>query len=105
MYVGRDWDPLDVGEVDVFTLDFVKDLNTGETIASATVACVVVAGTDATPESRLSGSASFSGTKVSQGIAGALGGVDYRLIGTVITSASRTLIRWSNFACQDPVVP
>ena len=30
MYVGRDWDPTDVGENEVYTLDYVNDLASNE---------------------------------------------------------------------------
>lgn len=105
MYVGRDWDPLDVGEGDIFTLDFVRDLAAGETIASASFSAVALLGVDPAPNSRLMGRAAFFGTKVSQMFTGALAGEKYRLIATVATNLRPAVKLWSHFPCQDPTVP
>lgn len=105
MYVGRDWDLMDAGyEDDVFTLDFVNDLNSGETISSVAVALAVMKGTDPNPSSRLVGSASISGTKCSQviDVRTAPGGVYYRLIMTIATNQRIAVALWSHFWSRTP---
>ncbi len=102
MYVGRDFDPEDVGENEVFTLDFVNDLASGETITSAVWKCEVKSGSDSQAASRLSGAPSNSGTKSSQRVAGLLTGVTYRLTAVVTTSLSNVISLWSHVACQTP---
>lgn len=105
MYLGRDFDPMDTGyEADVFTIDFVKDLNAGETISTVAVALAVVTGTDANPSSRLSGSVSISGSKCSQAIdvRSAPPGVYYRLIMTVATNQRVAVTLWSHFWSRTP---
>jgi hypothetical protein len=105
MYVGRDWDPIDTGfEDDVFTLDFVNDLNSGETISSVAATIAVVQGTDPTPASRLSGAASFSGSKCSQAVdvRGGPSGVQYRLAMTVATNQRVAVTLWSHFWSRSP---
>ena len=106
MYLGEDWDPLDTAvESDIFTVDFTAALLAGETISSATVAIAVVGGTDATPSTRLSGSAGISGNKVSQtidvrGLSGAA--VYYRLDFVITTNQRPAVSRWSHFWSRPP---
>jgi hypothetical protein len=71
--------------------DFISLLAIGETLSTASVAATVYSGTDASPSSIISGSASISGTKVTQLITGGTLGVTYTLVCTVTTSASQTL--------------
>ncbi len=73
--------------------DFASQLAYGETLSSASVAAVVHSGTDASASSFVSGSATRSGSKVTQAIANGVLGVTYNLICTVVTSTSRTLIQ------------
>lgn len=103
MYVGSDFDVLDPGEKDFFTFDFVRDVLAGETIATS--ALTIEAMTDFGPDdtsaaSRLLGSSSISGTKVTQTIGGCIAEVYYRLTATVTTSTARELKRWSHFWCR-----
>lgn len=72
--------------------DFASRLAIGETISTASVAATVHSGTDASPSSLISGSASISGTKVTQKIAAGTEGVTYLLTCTVTTSAGQTLL-------------
>ena len=75
MYVGRDFDPTDPGENEIFSFDFVNDLDSNESLQSATWTCAAVTGSDPAAASRISGSASAAGTQTSQRIAGLLPGV------------------------------
>lgn len=102
MYVGKDYDPSDSGESEPYTLDFVNDLVAGETLASATWTCAVVAGVDASAASHVSGSASVSVTQTSQQFSGFVVGVKYRLQAVAITSAGSTKSLWSHVLCQTP---
>lgn len=75
------------------TFDFASQLAAGETISSASVTAAVHSGTDATPSTLISGSASISGSKVTQTIANGVVGVTYKLICVGATSASRSIIQ------------
>lgn len=72
--------------------DFVSRLAVSETISTAAVTATVHSGTDASPSSLISGSASISGTKVTQTLTAGIEGVTYLLTCTVTTSAGQTLI-------------
>lgn len=106
MYVGGDFDPIDPGEDEDFTMDFVRDLFSGETISSAAcdlaVAGVCDDGTDSSPSSRLVGLPSISGTKVTQEVSNCQPGVYYRLTFTITTSTGRVKKDWSHFWCRAP---
>lgn len=80
------------GEVYNVTFDFTSRLAVGETISTQTVAASVYSGTDSSPSSLISGSASASGAVVTQKITGGTIGVIYELKCTVTTSASQTLV-------------
>lgn len=67
-------------------------LGAGETISTQSVAASVYSGTDASPSSIISGSASASGAVVSQKITAGVVGVLYELACTITTSAGQTLV-------------
>ena len=102
MYIGRDFDPGDVGENDVYTFDFVNNLNVGETLSSATWTCAAVTGADAAASTRLYGSASCSGTQTSQRVYSLLPGVRYRLQALATTSLGNTKSLWAHVTCANP---
>lgn len=72
--------------------DFLSLLAVGETISTASVGSVVYRGSDASPSAIVSGSASISGSKVTQAITAGTLGVTYLLACTVTTSGSQTLL-------------
>lgn len=74
------------------TFDFTSQLASGETISTQAVTAVVYSGTDASPSSLISGSATASGAIVSQKVTAGTVGVTYLLTCTITTSASQTLI-------------
>lgn len=82
-----------VGEIRKLTFDFISDLAAGETISTQTVTASVYSGTDASPSGLISGSATASGTVVTQAVtaAGKTAGVIYELLCTITTSTSQTL--------------
>jgi len=80
-----------LGETKTYTFDFTSALAVGETISTKTVTATVYSGTDASPSSVVSGSATSSGAVVSQLITGGTLGVLYELLCTITTSASQTL--------------
>ncbi len=100
MYVGRDFDPANTTESEVYSLDFTNELGSGETLMSVTAtALTVLQGTDADPSSHLSGSSSISGSIVSQRVANLTVGVTYTLAFTALTSASNYITLYSRIAC------
>ena len=80
------------GETKTITFDFSSLLASGETISTQVVAATVYSGTDASPSSIVSGSATSSGAVVSQVITAGTVGVIYELTCTITTSASQTLL-------------
>lgn len=103
MYLGTDWDDLDPDEVDDFTIDFVRDLTSGETISGIpTMVLEVVDGVDANPASRIQGAPNVTGTKVTTRLATCQPEVYYRLTGLAMTSTGREIGRWSHFWCRTP---
>lgn len=74
-----------------YTVDFASRLPIGATISSASVAATVYSGTDAAASNIVSGSASISGTRVTQLIIGGVSGVIYELTFTANTSDGQVL--------------
>jgi hypothetical protein len=81
-----------VSAIQVLKFNFTSLLGPTETISTQTVAASVYSGTDASPSSIISGSASASGAIVSQTITGGTSGVLYELKCTITTSLSQTLV-------------
>jgi len=105
MYVGRDFDPSDNGESERYTLDFVNDLQAGDTIVSATWTCEVAAKSaadDVDAASRIAGAAVYLGTKTTQRVSGMVPGVTYCLTATIVTTMSDTISLWSHVECKEP---
>ena len=80
-----------VGETKNYSVDFADVLATSETISTKTVTATTYSGTDASPSSIVSGSATSSGSIVSQNITAGTLGVVYQLLYQITTSSSRTL--------------
>lgn len=71
--------------------DFISRLGSSETISTQVVTCTVWSGVDASPSSMISGSASHSGSVVTQLVIGGVAGVTYYLLCTITTSLGQTL--------------
>jgi hypothetical protein len=82
-----------VGETKTLTFDFASNLAVSETISTQSVTATVYSGTDASPSSVISGSATASGTIVSQKVTAGTSGVMYYLACTITTSTSQTLLQ------------
>lgn len=80
-----------LGETVSEVFDFTSRLAPAETISTQSVGAVTYSGTDASPSSIISGSASASGQKVTQKITGGVLGVTYLLLCVITTSAGQTL--------------
>lgn len=102
MYAGRDFDPSDVGENEVYTFDFVNDLASNESLQSATWTCAAVLGVDASASSRISGLATAAGSLTSQRVTGLLPGVRYRLQALGVTNLSNTVSLYAHVNCANP---
>jgi hypothetical protein len=102
MYVGRDFDPSDPGENEVYSFDFTRDLADNEALTAATWSCTVAGGSDPSAASRISGSASVSGKTTSQRVTGLLAGVRYRLQAIATTTFGNTVSLFSHVTCQSP---
>ena len=80
-----------LGETKNYTWDFTSSLGASETISAAVCTASVYSGTDASPSSLLSGSASISGQTVSQLLTAGTLGVIYEVLCTITTSLGQTL--------------
>ena len=100
----QDFAPKLVGATRKVVFEFLGELAVGETVSTAAVTAAVYSGTDASPSSLISGSASASGTQVSQKLTGGVEGVIYKLTCTVTTSASNTLVK-TGFLAVVPDLP
>jgi hypothetical protein len=108
MYVGRDFDPANPTESEVYSLDFVNELGGSEAVSSVTsVGLTVFQGTDSNPGGHLNGGSSILGSVVSQRVGGAgaptgnlLAGVTYTLSFTVTTSLSNIVTLFSRIPCR-----
>lgn len=81
------------GETKPITFDFSDVLASGETISTQGVAATVYSGTDASPSSLISGSATASGAVVTQKVTAGTLGVIYELTCTITTSLSNTFLQ------------
>ena len=79
------------GETAIHTFDFTSRLTSAETISTASVTASVYSGTDATPSSVVSGSATISGKTVTQPLTAGTEGGTYLLVCQITTSLSQTL--------------
>ena len=79
------------GETVIETFEFGARLVVGETLSTASTTAVVYSGTDSSPSSVISGSASISGTHVTQAVTGGTTGNVYLLTCAVTTSLGQTL--------------
>ena len=82
-----------LGELKPITFDFSDLLAVGETISTQVVAATVYSGTDASPSSLISGSATASGAVVTQKVTAGTLGVIYELTCTITTSNSNTYLQ------------
>ena len=88
-----DHQPKFTGETSSYTVDFVDKIPSGQTISTQVVTASVYSGTDASPSAIISGSATASGTQVTQKLTAGTIGVTYELTWTITTSGSLTLIK------------
>jgi hypothetical protein len=99
-YVGRNFDPANPTESEVYSLDFASELQSGETVTSVSaVELTVFQGVDDNPGSHLSGDSSVLGSVASQRIGGLVAGVTYTLSFTVNTSLGNLITLFSRVAC------
>lgn len=80
------------GETVAAVFPFLSQLAVGATILTAIVTSTTNSGTDLSPSSMISGSASIVGSNVSQLLTGGVEGVLYYLVCTITTSDGQTLV-------------
>lgn len=85
------WSPKDPGSTEFFTVDFVRQLAPGDSIISASCACSVLSGADASAAAMVQGASVISGSNVSQSIQAGVAGVRYQLAFLVSTLQGETL--------------
>lgn len=79
-------------EKEFFAFDYARQLGTGETISSASVAVTVKSGTDGNPSAMVSGTANIVGERVSQLIIGGTADVQYCIACTAVTSLGQEIV-------------
>ena len=107
MYAGRDFDPSDNPESELYCFDFVNDLPSGATISAATWSCAVAAiseATDADAATRLQDSPINQGTKSFHRVKNLQPGVTYRLQAVVDTNQGDKISLWAHVECTLPGV-
>lgn len=84
----------DPEETVILTFDFIKALDSAETIQSAVTTALVHSGTDPSPGAIISGAASFSNQdgKVMQAVTGGVVGVTYAVRCKATTSSGKVLV-------------
>ena len=95
--------PILTGQTVPFSMDLGPMLETGETLASATVTVTQAAGSrvvDSQASSRVTGAAVIAGTVVSQNVANCIGGVTYLLKFAGVTQTARPVVFYAYFYCQ-----
>lgn len=95
-----DYAPRTIGEKVIFSLDYLQNLGSSETIISAAWSISLVSGTDPGVAGRISGSPAISGSVVSQLVdltSGMSSGARYLLKCAATTSLGEVLIGYSHF--------
>lgn len=103
MYVGADYSPSDNPENELYGLDFVNDLPSGDSIATAAWTCSNANDTqvtDPTPSARIIAGPFISGTVTTARVSGLLTGVKYVLQATVTTTQGNTLILFTHVTAE-----
>lgn len=81
-----------IGETKTYAVDFLSQLAAGETISAVgTTIASVYSGTDAAPSGIISGSATASGSVVSQKLTAGTLGVIYQVLFSITTSTGQIL--------------
>lgn len=86
-----DFPPKPVSSTESYVVDFVDAIPAGDSISSQSVSASTYSGTDASPSAIISGSATASGTKVTQKLTAGTLGVIYQLTWTAGTAGGLTL--------------
>lgn len=84
--------PKQVGETEIFSVDYRSQLAVGETIISASWGVTAVSGSDPLAFEMIVGSAAILGSKVSQMITGGVIGVTYQPKCAALTSMGQIII-------------
>ena len=100
----RDFSPIYTTEKVTASLDFTKGLSIfapGETLVTATMSIILVAGFDATPSARLLVGPQISGAFVMALVGTYQPGAIYNIIATAVTSGGQTLTTNAHQTCQN----
>lgn len=103
MYAGSDYSPSDNPEVEPYSLDFVNDLPSGDTISTAAWTVTVANDSqviDPSPSARFIGGPFISGTVVTGKFSAFVTGCKYVLQCTVQTAQSNQLILYSHVTAE-----
>jgi hypothetical protein len=93
------------GETITLKFEMLSRLDVGETVETAICEAEVFSGTDATPEALLTGTATVSGSVVSQQITGGTVGVVYLVTCAIRTSLNNILLNRAKIAVLPSATP
>ena len=105
MYVGRDFDPSDIGESERFSFDFVNDIEAGDVITAAIWSCEVAAksaGEDGNAAGCINGPAIFTGTKTTQRVSESTTWRGLHAARRRDDDKGGSVTLWSHVECKDP---
>ena len=88
-----DFPPKPSASTESYSVDFTDAIPAGDSISTKSVSASTYSGTDASPSAIISGSASSSGTIVTQKVTAGTEGVMYKLTWTVVTANALTLVK------------
>ena len=86
------------------TVSFGDRLQYGETVNGASVTCVVISGTDATPSAVLSGVATYTANTITQNVTGGVAGVTYMIIFLATATNSHNYVKQGRLVVMAPAV-
>ncbi|WP_294538118.1 hypothetical protein [uncultured Rhodoblastus sp.] len=93
--------PVSPGEALSFSMDFVKQIATGDSLVTVSTTLTVHSGTDALVASRLVGNPAISGTVVSQVLEMLAPGVTYNLVFSAVTANGATIVNFGRVSCTN----
>jgi hypothetical protein len=103
----KDFPTTEPGAVGLYSIDFAQNVPSGASLASASWVLGIHytlpgASVDATPQERLAGAATVSGTVTSQKIAGLVAGNDYLVTVSGTMSDGEIVVLWTVLPCRAP---
>lgn len=101
MYCGQDMPTASPSDDANYTIDFINDVQEGQTVISAAPYLTVISGVDATAGNHLIGGSTIDGKFVIQRIRSLNAGVIYAYGAVVVDSTGAQIDLYTRIPCQD----